>query len=170
MKIQLSLLLLAAIPVAAFASAMRDGGTIENSRSTNTAPYTIKVWSNGHAVLIRQGSADKPFAIDASLALQFLDQAKGARNDPGTPQHCMKSASFGTTTTVTYHGWQSPDLQCPPFSNAVSMLATTVRTIQTAANVGPPSSRMPLPVEQRRFPPTPDASMTPSSESEHPRP
>lgn len=167
MKIQLSLLMLFALPVVAFASAMRDGGTIDNSRSTNTAGYTIKVWSDGHAILIRQGSADKSFTIDASLAKQFLDQAKAARSSPGTPQHCMKSASFGTTTTVTWHGWTSPDLQCPPFSNAVSMLAVTVRTIQTAANVGPPTSRMPLPIEQRRFPPTPDASMTPSPESEH---
>ncbi len=144
-----------------------DGAVITNSRSTNTAGYTIKVWSDGHAVLSRQGAADKAFSIDTSLAKQFLDNAKAGRANPGAVSHCMKSASFGTSTTVTWHEWTSPDLQCPPFSDSVGLLAREVRAIQAAADVGMPMHRIPLPVEQRMATPTP--SMSPPSKRESPR-
>lgn len=42
--------------------------------------------------------------------------------------HCMRSASFGTTTTVTFGGAASPDLSCAP-DPAARDLAGTVAAI-----------------------------------------
>jgi hypothetical protein len=60
----------------------------------------------------------------------------------------MKSASFGSVTTVNYHGWTSGDLECPgnpAFSSDVHAIAQAVIGVQT------PTRRIPrLPNEIRR--------------------
>ena len=160
MNIRLSLLFLLTLPAVALAAPALDGGVISTSRSTNSQGFTIKVWADGHALLSRQGSPDKAVSLDASLAVKFLNDAKAARANPGEISHCMKSASFGTTTTVLWHEWQSPDLQCPPFSSSVGSLARETRAIQAAADVGMPMNAMPLPIEQRRVEPSPSMSPT----------
>jgi hypothetical protein len=35
----------------------------------------------------------------------------------------MKSASFGTSTVVTYHHWTSPDLECPGDGYVIALAA-----------------------------------------------
>ena len=147
---------IAALAAVAAAAARADGAVIHNSGSTNTSGYSIKVWSDGRGELtMGRGpgwGTGRVFNVDPSVAQRFFSNVKAAREDPGTPGHCMKSASFGTTTTVQWHGWNSPDLQCPPFSSAVQAIAADVRDIQTAANIGSQLHRIPLPREPRMIP------------------
>ena len=133
----------------------KDGASIINSGSTNTEGYTMKVWSDGTGEVsgARTGDSHK-FQIDADLTPKFFADLKAARANPGTPGHCMKSASFGTTTVVSWHGWQSTDLQCPPFNAAMTALVTDVRAIQAAANWAS-RRRIPLPRDMRKIPATP---------------
>ena len=148
----------AALP--ALASPMLDGATIVTSGSTNTAGYTLKVRSNGAGEMTVENNPAKPFTIDPTVAKKFLADAKAARANPGTPQQCMKSASFGTTTHVTWHDYTSGDLQCPPFSTDVATLANDVSAIRQAAGVLGPIHRIRLPIDQRRLPET-TPSMSP---------
>lgn len=153
----------AALVAVAAAAARPDGAMIRNSGSTNTAPYSIKVWSDGRAELTtgRTETSPRSFSVDPAVAKQFFTDVKAARANPGTPSHCMKSASFGSTTTVEWHGWNSPDLLCPPFTPSVQAVAANVRTIEAAANLGTGLHRFPLPREPRMIPSTaPEVSPT----------
>ena len=141
----------------------RDGATIENSGSTNTAPYTLKVWSNGSAALVPRAGASRAFAVPMNVTARFFRDVQAARSNPGTAGHCMKSASFGTSTYVLWHGWRSFDLSCLP-RGAQFALAADVRAIQSASGVtSNPPRRIPLmPGELRRAPSIPSASPTPA--------
>jgi hypothetical protein len=161
----LALGVIGTIALAAAAAARPDGAVIHNSGSTNTSGYSIKLWSNGRGELtMGRGpgwGTGRVFELDQSVAERFFSNVKAARQDPGTPGHCMKSASFGTSTTVQWHGWSSPDLQCPPLSSAVQAVAADVRDIQQAASIGNQLRRIPLPREPRMIPSTaPEVSPT----------
>ncbi len=166
-----AVLIFAASSSPASAAAL-DGASITTSGSTNTAGYTIKLHSDGSGAVAVTGRPEKAFTVDAALAEKFMSDAKAAREDPGTLQHCMKSASFGTTTTVTWHNYTSTDLQCPPLSSSVAMLAHDVQRIQQAAAVGAAPNRIRLPIEPHRVPvetpsagaaaESPEPSMSPS--------
>src|SRR5579863_1553733 len=118
----LALLLTSTIAVAA-AAFTSDGALITNSGSTNTRGYSIKVWSNAGAEITMRGGTARAFNLDDDLATRFFSDVKAARATPGTENHCMKSASFGTSTSVLWHGWNSWDLQCPPLNPAMTQLA-----------------------------------------------
>lgn len=155
-----SILLLSAVLAA---TAPRDGATILNSGSTNTAGYKITLWSDGTATAQVGRGAPAPFTISKEAAERFFADVKAARGNGAQLQHCMKSASFGTRTIVQWHGWSSPDLQCPPFTAEVSALAKDVSEVQTAANIHPGNPlmrRIPMPVEMRM---QPSASPSPAS-------
>lgn len=114
----------------------KDGASIVNSGSTNTAGYTIDVWSDGSAAVAYQNrTAKKSFTISPALARQFFTDLKAARAGNPTAAHCMKSASFGTATHVRWHGWTSPDLDCPPNDKLTTALANDVGSIRSAGNV-----------------------------------
>ena len=148
--------------VATASAAMLDGATILTTASTNTAGYAIKIHSDGRGSVAVQNQPERAFTVDPSLAQKFLDDAKAARANPGTPVHCMKSASFGTTTTVTWHNYTSHDLQCPPYSVAVALLAHDAQAIQQAAGMGGLVHRIRLPIDQRMVPATASPSMSPT--------
>jgi hypothetical protein len=165
-RLRYTCLLLTAAILAAGGSAIaftRDGAIIRNSGSTNSAAYEIRVWSNG-AAQWRTAAQKKDFAIDAALIKRFFAAVKAARANPGTPRHCMKSASFGTVTTVTWHGWTSGDLQCPPSDGASAELAEVTNEIAGASGVVPVPQRIRLPVEPRRVETPGTASPSPATE------
>ena len=152
----------------ALAGYSRDGAIIHNSGSTNTAPYSLKVWSDGSAAVVNASGSSTPFKVPMNVVASFFRDVQSARGNPGTPGHCMKSASFGTSTVVTWHGWHSFDLSCPPVGEQTE-LAANVRAIQSAARVlNTPPHRIPLmPGELRRTPgsaasPSPTASGAPA--------
>jgi hypothetical protein len=118
------------LAVCAAAAPSRDGASIVDSGSTNTAAYTIKVWSDGTAEV-----SSKSFTIAPSLAARFFADLKAARDGKAAGEHCMKSASFGTSTHVLWHGWTSPDLDCPPSDKLTSAIVNDVSAIRAAGKV-----------------------------------
>jgi hypothetical protein len=156
--------LAASLALGAFAACSAsepDSATIVNSGSTNFTGYTIQVRSDGSAsaqVSNRGSDAEstpQPFTLDAATAKQFFADLAAARAEKAVGQPCMKSASFGSTTRVTWHDWTSPDLSCPPGNPAGAALVHDVQTIEAASGVssGP----------RHRFGPVvPEPSPTPS--------
>ncbi|HTA39068.1 MAG TPA: hypothetical protein VK760_08335 [Candidatus Acidoferrales bacterium] len=149
---------LALVAFAACTAAEPDSATIVNSGSTNFTGYTIDVRSDGGASAQASNpgaeaeSTPKPFTIDAATAKQFFADLAAARSDRAAVEPCMKSASFGSTTHVTWRGWTSPDLSCPPGNAAGAALVHDVQTITAASGVstgprrgGGPPRRQPQP-------------------------
>jgi hypothetical protein len=135
--------LLAGLAIAScVAAAPRDTAVIVNSGSTNSYGYSIAVWSDGTASVTLQergGGAvgtPKPFTISAATTARFFADLAAARKGAMTTAPCMKSASFGTSTHVTWQGWTSPDLSCPPNDSLGDALVGDVDAIRKAAGVG----------------------------------
>jgi hypothetical protein len=152
-------IVLALACAAAFAASMRDGAVIRNSGSTNFTGYTIKVWSDGSTWAVHSNRAGQQIGapvtghISATLAQTFLRDAQQARKNRVISRPCMKSASFGTVTTVLYHGWTSPDLECPGDGFVVALGADAHKIAALLKMQGLPGRRIPmLPNEPRRVP------------------
>ena len=142
-----------------------DGATIENSGSTNGLGWRIALLSNGQttATTLARGqhvvapapTAAAPFSTEPSLVERFFSDVRAARDAGESPATCMKSASFGTRTIVTWHGWTSGDLSCPGNPPALAALARDVAQLQTAVRV----TALPL---YRRVPLRDDGTPAPS--------
>jgi hypothetical protein len=64
-------------------------------------------------VELRNGTSHR-MKISKELHEQFLRDLQAAGSLNALPaNHCMKSASFGSSLYVEYHGVRSPDLSCP---------------------------------------------------------
>lgn len=119
-----------------------DLAVIVNSGSTNAAGFKIEVWSDGSASITmtsRGGttsSAAKSFT--APSYKQFFADLEAARKGNAVTVPCMKSASFGTSTHITWQDWTSPDLDCPPKDALGEALVRDVQMIRDAAGVGKP--------------------------------
>lgn len=174
MKRQIAAISMAlALGCAAFAAAQtRDGAVIRNSGSTNFSGYTIKVWSDGSTWAVHSNRLGTPVGqpvtghIPVNLAQTFLNDAQQARRNRVISRPCMKSASFGTVTSVEYHGWTSPDLECPGDGFVVALGADAHKIAAQLQIQG--TRRIPmLPNEPRRVPvegpsaPTGQPSATP---------
>lgn len=146
---------------------VRDGGVIRDSGSTNDLGYTIKVWSDGRtwwAASDKQGTitgAPHPGRVAPALARRFLADAQAARDARASVPACMKSASFGSTLTVLWHGWVSPDLSCPGGDAAARRLRADVLAIRTATGAAGSARSLRLPNEPRRAPAEPSPSPEP---------
>ena len=156
---------LALCAFAACAAAEPDTATIVNSGSTNFTGYTIQVRSDGSASAqvsnrgVDAASTPKPFTLDAVTTKQFFADLSAAQASKSITEPCMKSASFGSTTRVTWHDWSSPDLTCPPGNATGAALIHDVQAIATASGVktGPRRGGGPL-----MHQPQPEPSPTPS--------
>ena len=149
-------------PAFSLADAPRDFATIRNSGSTNTAGFTIIVRSDATGSASVQATTPKAFGVPNDLSARFFSDLHAAANTVAPVTHCMKSASFGTSTIVQWHGWTSPDLQCPPFSASLSALANDVNAIEAAAGItAQVHRRIGLPPDLRKIP-TPAPEVQPS--------
>jgi hypothetical protein len=135
------------------AVAATDGATIVDSGSTNSLGYRIQVYANGTATLTVQNrggvaqAAAKPFTVSNAATSRFFADLKAARDGNATGVPCMKSASFGTTTRVTWHSWTSPDLDCPAGNALTAALVHDVGAIRAASGVDTmPLHRVVLPM------------------------
>jgi hypothetical protein len=153
-RLLFSLIILSALPALGL-SAERDNAIIQNSGSTNTSGFTITVWSDGTATASVRGQADHAFTLQPDLRARFMRDLQAASTATAPPRHCMKSASFGTTTTVLWRGWSSHDLQCPPLPPSVAALAEDVAAIESAAGVTGGPHRLGLPPSLRKIPSAP---------------
>ncbi len=165
------LAVLAAALSAPAAARVRDGALIRNSGSTNAPGMTVKLYSDGTASVrtlaksIDSESRAARFAeISPSLAQAFFTEAAASRREGSAAVGgCMKSASFGSTTTVLWHGWASGDLSCPQSGPHAAALASVVAQILNSVGNAATPRRVHLPInEPRRAPvegsPTPHPS------------
>lgn len=118
-----------------------DSAVITNSGSTNTLGYRIEVRADGSAsvAMVRGASASpspaKSFTVSPAVAKQFFTDLAAARQAKTVTEPCMKSASFGSLTYVTWQGWRSPDLTCPPSDATGKSLVNDVEEIRNSAGV-----------------------------------
>jgi len=122
------------------AAAPIDTAVIVNSGSTNSYGYTIHLSSDGKATVALQarGAAPgtpKPFTVPAATTATFFSDLAAARKGDATTVPCMKSASFGSSVHISWQGWTSPDLTCPPKDSLGDALITDVGAIRTAAGI-----------------------------------
>jgi hypothetical protein len=148
----MSRIFLAVVATAALLAAVPapDEATIVNSGSTNVAGYTISVRSDATASVVASNrgvdatSTPKAFTVDAAVAKQFFADLAAAKSQGAAIKPCMKSASFGSTTRVTWHDWTSPDLSCPPDNAAASALVHDVEVLTAASGAGNALRRGPV--------------------------
>jgi hypothetical protein len=108
---------------------------IVNSGSTNTAGYQLRVYADGTTALLQDGTTQRTRAPRALVDRFFADLHMAGPLDALPRTFCMKSASFGTATTIAYRGKISPDISCPARSAAGSALAADARALAGAVGV-----------------------------------
>ncbi|MGA9944798.1 MAG: hypothetical protein WBP75_07140 [Candidatus Cybelea sp.] len=118
-----------------------DTAVIANSGSTNSYGYTIHIASDGKASFTFQkrgesaATTPKPFSVPMATAARFFSDLAAARKGNAASAPCMKSASFGTSMHVTWQGWVSPDLSCPPNDGFGEALVHDITAIRQAAGI-----------------------------------
>lgn len=134
----------AVLAIATFVAASPlDSATIVDSGSTNANGYTIHVTSDGNASVEYQPRGGSPigtpkrFTVPAATTARFFADLGAARKGNMATVPCMKSVSFGTTLKVTWQGWTSPDLTCPPKDALGEALVSDVAAIRNAGGVDP---------------------------------
>jgi hypothetical protein len=112
-----------------------DEALIVNSGSTNRAGYRLRVYATGWTAL-QQGDVPIRKRVPPALIKRFFADLRAAGPLDRLPAaHCMKSASFGSSTQVGYRGAMSPDLSCPSRSAAARALAVDADALAAAAGV-----------------------------------
>jgi hypothetical protein len=101
-----AVVLVGAVPV--------DSAVIVDSGSTNSRANQIVVRSDGTASIASGTSSPTPFTVPKAVAARFFTALAAAREDNAPSGSCAKSASFGSTIRVKWHGWVSSDVTCPP--------------------------------------------------------
>lgn len=151
---------LAAGAAAARTAARVTTATIVNSGSTNTAPFSVTVRSDGHVQTGRGPQA----SISKRLTAQFFGALRAAQRTAPAAGGCMKSASFGSVMSVRSAAWTSTDLNCP-VSGANAALKTAAEAVLAAVKLDVPQRRtITLPAnEPRRMPDAPVGSPAPSA-------
>jgi len=134
--------LLGALAIATLVAATpADNAVIVNSGSTNAFGYRIEVSSDGKGTVSLQkrgGAAPttaKAFTVPASTASKFFSDLAAARKANVQTVPCMKSASFGSSMHVSWQGWTSPDLTCPPKDSLGDALVSDVDAIRKASGI-----------------------------------
>jgi hypothetical protein len=97
---------------------------IRNSGSTNTLGYTIVIHADYTADVYSNGVTQHK-AVAAAQAKWLFEKLNAAEplNVVGAGR-CMKSASFGTYTTIRYGGQMTPDLSCGGGPEARELMRT----------------------------------------------
>lgn len=108
---------------------------IVDSGSTNRAGYRLRVYADGTTAL-QQGDAALRKHVSPALVARFFADLRAAGPLDALPRAaCMKSASFGSSTTIGYRGKMSPDLACPSASRAARALAIDADALAAAGGV-----------------------------------
>ncbi len=106
--------------------------TIRNSGSTNTPGWTLTINKDGSGAIAYDQTRrtsfghyeNKTFAVgtfDSKQLEALLAQIGDVSTIPN--RGCIKSVSFGSTTTITYQGKTSGDLSCLTQQDAPQFLA-----------------------------------------------
>ena len=122
---------------------------IENSGSTNTIGFRVRISPEGHAAYVSgagAGEAPLPHALFHRLR-RDVERGSPLADLPVPP--CMKSVSFGTKTYLAVGSDRSPDLSCPG-SGRLQALEDDVAAVIGALKIGnvARSQGTPLPPEK----------------------
>lgn len=102
----------AAAPAVPYLPVPKGAAVILNTGSTNTVGYRIVVQQSGSAESIN-GPRRAMGSVPVSLATQFFKDLQAAMPlSAHGSSDCMKSASFGSSMFVWWHGSRSGDLSC----------------------------------------------------------
>jgi hypothetical protein len=102
---------------------------IRNSGSTNTAGYAIVVHPDYSADVYVAGEVEHK-SVAAPQAKWLFEKLQAAMPFGRLgAERCMKSASFGSSTTIAYEGSVTPDLSCGGSSDAERELSRTAGVI-----------------------------------------
>lgn len=137
------------LAVAGFGQPERHQGyaAIVNSGSTNSNAFRMLVEPSGktQSKVVHRGregqTAESPAAavgsIPAALAERLYSDLQAAWPLSSLPpQHCLRSASFGTRLTIEFDGQMTPDLSCGRITDPkVRALAQDAREIVAASGV-----------------------------------
>jgi hypothetical protein len=111
---------------------------VENSGSTNTFGYRILVRPDATVYVLQNGAIHRTIADKADVT-HFLAAVKAAGPlSAMTSGHCMRSASFGSSTRITYAGESTGDLTCGAGPAAQDLAAQAQAIVQ---DVGIPRFR-----------------------------
>ncbi len=103
-----------ASPAALTAAIRAEDAIIANSGSTNALGYTIFLAPDGSAIVRRGAATEQRTVARPQTRWLFSRLAAAGPLDQLAGGHCMKSVSFGTTTSIAWHGASSGDLSCRP--------------------------------------------------------
>jgi len=111
-----------------------DAALIVNGGSTNFAGFKIAVERDGTATY-QQPSGVTQGRVSAATAKWLFEHLAADRPLDKLPSgQCVKSASFGSSTTIAWGGETSPDLGCPGDAR-VQELNRTVGVIERQLGV-----------------------------------
>jgi len=108
------------------------------SSATNVKGFSVLLQTSGSATITftgEDGSTSSGTASASSTSQLFSDlNANTPVVNIQTYGPCTKSASFGTSTTVTYQGYTTGDISCPaPSSPApVTTIYTDVQNVESS--------------------------------------
>jgi hypothetical protein len=119
--------------------------TIRNTGSTNFGGYTIVVHASGAADVTVDGETQPKTLPAPQTKWLFQKVLASTPLDTMPSAGCMKSASFGAVTTVSYGGTTSPDISCPADAT-MREIARTVGVVTARLGVRPqPRHALPKP-------------------------
>ncbi|MEH2252877.1 hypothetical protein [Nostoc sp.] len=121
---------------------------IVNSGSTNTIGYRIYVSPSGEVNYV-DGRGSNQGKLPEKFTKRFFSDLKVAQPLSNLPvKGCVKSVSFGTSTTIRLAAEQSQDISCPGNAKA-QRLDNDVIAIVKALNIAnvPKSQGKPLPLQ-----------------------
>jgi hypothetical protein len=127
-----------ASPQPSAAAVPPNAAVIVNSGSTNISGYRIVVQPDGRATVTTQGSNRTQQLAKSTVAPFFKHLSAAMPLGKLESEPCMKSASFGSTTTVQYKGERSPDLSCP-MEGLGAALGADVQRVTSELHVLPAS-------------------------------
>jgi hypothetical protein len=142
MRKPIHLLLLVVAPLVANAVEGQSGASLDemhalivNSGSTNFQGFTLILGEDGEAELKQGNSTFQKYLPQTFTSRLFADLRAAGALDALPQSRCMKSASFGTTTRISYRGKTSPDISCPSPNPILGRLAIDVMSLLDAANI-----------------------------------
>ena len=101
---------------------------VNNSGATNMRGYTVVIHPDGSADVLQAGKLTHAIVPHPQIAWLYAKLGDDAPLGETIAGRCMRSASFGTTTRVSYHGETSGDLGCGG-GPAVTELKRTIGVI-----------------------------------------
>ncbi len=113
---------------------------ITNSGSTNSAGYTLVIVPDGSATVRQYEGVTKATVAGAQTRWLFGRLRSAGPLDSLGLERCMKSASFGSRTTIAWNGSTTGDVSCSD-DDASRELVRTINVIVTQLAV--PTLRRP---------------------------